>query len=466
MRGAFGLWRQPEPVPERPYRAKLELTYHCNLRCGFCYTDSPRRTLERAPGLDDRSWHRIVQESIELGIGEAVITGGEPLLRRDAALEAIGRFDQAGVTRIVLNTNGWFVDRDVADRLARARALEVHVSVDGPTPEVHDAVRGVPGSWRRAIRAADLLLSRGVQVRILHVITPDNQRALPAFLDAMWLLGVRALSLTPVVPVGAAARSGRWRVDRLRVYKDVRSFHLRTEGDPAVAVENGLAGRLSTPEYTPESFMVRPNGAFLADSNHPFSFGNAATQPVAQCWEALRDGWMDERVRRWLQGIPRNRRVPQMGLVPYRDEEMEIVSSPRSHAQASLGLEGKGAKLSTEDALKRLQAKSPPPPKDGIGALPTATAHIRDLALARRYRVNPLQSRGRGLAVDNADIAGGPNETAALIMEACDGASPAQAVAALRRRHPGLAQGQVERDVLATVRSLVRDGVLVSDDAV
>ena len=70
--------------------------------------------------------------------------------------------------------------------------------------------------------------------------------------------------------------------------------------------------------------MIRPNGAFLADSNHPFSFGDAGAQPLAECWEALRQGWMDERVRRWIDRVPRNRRIPQMELVPYRDDEVAI----------------------------------------------------------------------------------------------------------------------------------------------
>lgn len=375
LRGTFTHPAPPQPVGEHPYRAKLELTYHCNLRCGFCYTDSPRRTIERTPELDDEDWRRIVGESLELGIGEAVITGGEPLLRRGLALDAIERIDAAGVDRIVLNTNGWFIDDAEAARLARAGSLHVHVSIDGPTPELHDASRGVPGSWRRAVRAVDLLLARGARVRVLHVITPQNEHALPEFLDAMWSLGVRDLSLTPVVPVGAAARSGGWTVNRLRMYRQVRAFVLRTGEEARVTLENGFAGKLTTPSHTPTSFMIRPNGAFLADSNHPFSFGNAGTQPVAECWEALREGWMDERVRRWIDRVPRNRRIPEMDLVPYRDDEVAI-------AGPSEIVRGRPA-ASVEQALEILAKKSPPPPSDGVGDIHAARAHVRELALAR-----------------------------------------------------------------------------------
>ena len=82
------LGAQPLHRPEiaRPIGLKAELTHRCNLRCGHCYTDSPRRTLEGVTDLSDDEWRAIVGEALELGIIEAVITGGEPLLRRELAL--------------------------------------------------------------------------------------------------------------------------------------------------------------------------------------------------------------------------------------------------------------------------------------------------------------------------------------------------------------------------------------------
>src|SRR5438270_4259559 len=98
----------PRPVaPACPVGAKLELTYRCNLRCGFCYTDSPRRTLERAPELSDAAWRTVVAQAIEAGIVEAVLSGGEPLLRRELVRDLIARLSAAGVT-VNLTTNGWF----------------------------------------------------------------------------------------------------------------------------------------------------------------------------------------------------------------------------------------------------------------------------------------------------------------------------------------------------------------------
>ena len=140
---------------------------------------------------------------------EAVVTGGEPFLRRELALDVLQRLDAAGVATY-LNTNGWFVDDELADRLAAIRGLHVYVSIDGAGAARHDAMRGVPGSWKRAIGAAHRLLERGVPVRIPHVITPENRPEVRDAVRAFARLGVPSMHFAPVTPIGAAARGGDW----------------------------------------------------------------------------------------------------------------------------------------------------------------------------------------------------------------------------------------------------------------
>jgi MoaA/NifB/PqqE/SkfB family radical SAM enzyme len=449
-------------VPERPISAKLELTYHCNLRCGFCYTDSPRRTLERTPELDDNTWQRIVDEAIDLGITRAIITGGEALLRRELALESAERLDAAGVA-VTLSTNGWFIDEAVADRLAGCPRLDTHISIDGATPELHEAARGVPGSWRRAVEGVDLLLQRGVSVRALHVVTPQNEHAFGEFLELMSMLGVNVISVTPVVPIGAAARSGDWMVSRLRIRRQVRAFELRTGGRPRVFVHNSPSARLSTRGHTPSGFLVRPNGAFLASSNHPFSFGDAASQPLAECWGGLRSGWLDERVRRWVGAVPNTWRLAKMDLVPYRDEELEVVSArgvARKRSAPVTGALGDG--VSIERALEVLQAKSPRPPEDGIGDLAAAQASVRGLAMGRRYRPGALRyETGSGANAPRARPTVRLNRTASMVLDACAPGTPADAVDSLADRYPGVARDELEPAVLGAVRRMVNASVLV-----
>ena len=213
-------------APERPIGAKLEITYACNLRCGFCYTDSPRRTLQRTPELSDEEWHEVVRQSLELGIVEAVVTGGEPFLRKELTLGVVETLAGAGVG-VTLNTNGWFVDEEVAERLGALRGVTAHVSLDGARAGLHDGSRGVPGSWRRAVEGIDRLLGAGVGVCVVHVVTPANAAAVPDFLEQMWALGVPWMRVTPVVVTGAAARGGDWQISRKALQDAVDEFRRR-----------------------------------------------------------------------------------------------------------------------------------------------------------------------------------------------------------------------------------------------
>ncbi|MSW95465.1 MAG: radical SAM protein, partial [Actinobacteria bacterium] len=209
----LGLWSPAgiELPPEAPVGVKLELTHRCNLQCPFCYTDSPRHTRAKSIDLSDDDWRRVTADAIQAGVVEAVVTGGEPLLRRDLALELLTTLSQARVGT-TMNTNGWFVDDAVADHLATIPGLQVNISLDGATASLHDGARGGSGSWGRAVAAVDRLLARGVRVRLIHVVTPANLGYVEHLLEHAWLLGAASVRVARVGMLGAAARGGTWDV--------------------------------------------------------------------------------------------------------------------------------------------------------------------------------------------------------------------------------------------------------------
>ena len=430
--------------------AKLELTHACNLRCGFCYTDSPRHTLLRTPDLPDDAWHRIANEAADLGVIELVLTGGEPFLRRDLVLglldEMSGR--ELGLT---LNTNGWFVDDEIADHLAGVPGLQVDISIDGATPALHDASRGVPGSWRRAVEAAGRLLDRGVRIQIVHVVTPANEAFFEAMLEQMWTLGVTSVRATPVVEVGAAARGGRWPVNRDRLRRTIRSF-AKSHGDGMrVTLQHGNAGLLAIHDHAaPVSMLVRPGGAVLTDSLHPFRFGNAVEDGLEECWRRIVSDWRDPEMSRWARSFRGSRDLANASLIPYLTDEVPIGAEAQAASHASDPVPEKAT------------------PRDDTGDpsenLARARDHVRGLALDRRYRMAP------------AKLGGGPEEhyvrqpetgrvvrlnaSAMAMLQALDDRSGAEAVDGLTEHWDGVDRARLEADVIATGRALMREGIL------
>jgi MoaA/NifB/PqqE/SkfB family radical SAM enzyme len=461
-------------TPERPIGAKLELTYACNLRCGFCYTDSPRHTLQRTPELSDQQWREVVRQSLELGIVEAVVTGGEPFLRRDLTLAVVEDLATAGVG-VALNTNGWFVDDEVARRLGALRGVTAHVSLDGARAGLHDGSRGVPGSWRRAVEGIDHLLGAGVGVCVVHVVTPTNADAVPDFLEQMWALGVPWIRMTPVVVTGAAARGGDWQVSHKALQDAIDDFRQRRGSALRILLQPGTGGSVSLQgREAPGSYLVRPNGDVRPDSMRPFSFGNAVRDGVAACWGGIRDGWDDEQINRWAESLKGPEDLAKSELVAYLDDEISVAGGssgpPRRNGEGS-GESGPTTLSGTGSSGRQAKVPAPTPPKpvEPAEELREAQEKVRNLAAQRRYKHAQLRWTGSErqrfvrLAGDGRYLR--LNESGGVVMDALDGGTLADVESALRARYE-IDEARAREDAVATTRELLRRGVVMAAAAI
>lgn len=139
----------------------------CNLTCTHCFIScSPHN--DKFGFLSLADVERRLIESVEWGVKEYYFTGGEPFLNPDmvAILDRTLRFGPATVL-----TNGTVLKPEWLERLRVAEqgslySLEFRVSIDGPTPELNDPIRG-PRTFERAMRGVELL----VQFGFLPIIT-------------------------------------------------------------------------------------------------------------------------------------------------------------------------------------------------------------------------------------------------------------------------------------------------------
>lgn len=155
------------------------VTSHCNATCDSCfYWDE----LNQKGDLD---WKEIVRLSESMPqLTDLWFSGGEPTLRRDLE-DIIHQFvTRNGVRHINLPTNGLKPSRihEIADRALEANPLlELHINIalDG-LRDSHDAMRGVPGNFDKAIESARLLrllkpkFGPRLEVHFNTVLTRDN----------------------------------------------------------------------------------------------------------------------------------------------------------------------------------------------------------------------------------------------------------------------------------------------------
>jgi len=142
-----------------PASGTVELTRRCPLSCVHCYNNLPMDDSEaRSRELTFDEHRRILDEITEAGCLWLLYSGGETLARADF-LEIYTYAKQKGLI-ITLFTNGTLLTADIADHLAEWRPFSIEITLYGRTPQTHDGVTGVPGSYEQCMRAVRLLRER------------------------------------------------------------------------------------------------------------------------------------------------------------------------------------------------------------------------------------------------------------------------------------------------------------------
>jgi len=192
----------------RPYVISWNLTYRCNLACEHCYLDAGGTPLVGTANFADRSelgteeCFKVIDE-IAAFAPECVtiLTGGEPLLRRDI-LEIVRRAAERGLW-VVVGTNGVRISENVAGRLAEAGARGLSLSLDALDPERHDHFRKVRGAWQNTVEGAAILNRTGLPFIVQTTAGLHNLGELDAIADfAHERLAAKVWNLYFLVPTG------------------------------------------------------------------------------------------------------------------------------------------------------------------------------------------------------------------------------------------------------------------------
>jgi radical SAM protein with 4Fe4S-binding SPASM domain len=143
---------------------------------------------------------RIVDEIAEFAPLILVLSGGEPLWRRDVF--DIARHAVSRGLRVALATNGTLVDEAMAERIRESGIVRVSISLDGADRSTHDTFRGHDGAFDAAVRGIRCLQQVGVSTQINTTVSKHNVEQLPQMVDLAKSLKVDAFHLFLLVPVG------------------------------------------------------------------------------------------------------------------------------------------------------------------------------------------------------------------------------------------------------------------------
>src|SRR5262249_44371138 len=131
------------------------------------------------------------------------LTGGDPAKRPDL-LELVAHGVRSGLTLGLTPSATPLMTDECVRELAKLRLSRLAISIDGPSAEVHDAFRGVGGSFSESLRILATARAAGLQTQINTSVHEGNIAELPAMAELVAHLDVRLWSVFYVVPTGRA----------------------------------------------------------------------------------------------------------------------------------------------------------------------------------------------------------------------------------------------------------------------
>jgi radical SAM protein with 4Fe4S-binding SPASM domain len=186
--------------PYTAYSVSWNLTQRCNLECAHCYMSAHAGADVRGELTTDEC-RRVIDEIARVNPHVfLILTGGEPLLRRDI-FEVAGYASSRGFTT-VLGTNGVLLREREARRMREHGVLGASISLDSTDRARHDAFRRLPGAWDGAVRATRVLTDAGLDFSLHMSVTDWNVEEVPAMIDLARELGAKVLNFFFLVRTG------------------------------------------------------------------------------------------------------------------------------------------------------------------------------------------------------------------------------------------------------------------------
>lgn len=229
--------RSRKSFDHSPMLVFYELTRACDLVCQHCRACAQK--LRDPNELDTATSMRLIDQLSDFPEPPMLIlTGGDPL-KRDDIYELIEYAISTGIDVSITPSATPLVNRDSIRRLRDAGISRMAISVDGSDAAIHDANRGVAGSFDHSMNVLRIARELGVETQINTTLTPANVDQIEAMGDRFGKLDIALWSVFFLIPVGRATEMARLNADeceeafaRLRAQAQLRPFMVKTTEAP------------------------------------------------------------------------------------------------------------------------------------------------------------------------------------------------------------------------------------------
>ena len=301
---------------ERLQELWIQVNDFCNLSCGHCLVSSGP---DRGQGLSTDRITGAIDQAVALGAERLFLTGGEPLARPDI-LELIEWVVTTHQRELVLLTNGTLFKGHRFDRLTElaaeantprasgdaggclgtsaGRGLRIQISLDGPSAEINDPIRGA-GTFQRILEGVETAVAAGLRPTLTATILRHNLESLDGIVRLASEHGVRNVhllwahrrgrvldgnlaELPTAEEILVAVRKARVTATELGVSIDnIEEFRLRLDGTPGIKNDLAGAGWSSLCLYTDGNLYPSASMAGVTE----LRCGDLAEQSLETIWK-------------------------------------------------------------------------------------------------------------------------------------------------------------------------------------
>ncbi len=242
-----------------PYSGSFELTPLCNLDCKMCYVHLQDPSVKHRM-LSGEQWISLIQQAIDAGMMEALLTGGEAMTHPAFWDIYMYLINHGIVTRV--KTNGILLNEEAIKRFQQFPPYKLDISLYGCDSESYVAVTGVD-AYEQVVRNIRLAVEAGLTIQIM--VTPSSYMS-PWTERVMALAGSFGVSvMVNGSLIEAHDNTGRQKAD----------FDITLEEDMSIKEK---AKEMLPPLYDPadhEFFMKRRNRPVLSDKGLYCSAGRS-----------------------------------------------------------------------------------------------------------------------------------------------------------------------------------------------
>ncbi len=262
------------------WSACLEITYRCTEKCRHCYLDDAGNHC-KVDELTFEEYKKVVDELYEMGCMNILVTGGEPTLHPDF-LKICRYIVDKGILLDVF-TNALYIPDDMFEALCDMHLNCISFSLYGGSPEFHDYITQVPGSFHKTLHNILKFKAAGLDLYVKTILFKDKY-------DEWLKLDALSQRLNFRLNTGTFLLSTREKGDRCHMmqtddeYRQYLRLCRSRERGPHLVPHRDVESYICTAGRS--SLAITANGDVRPCASVPYVLGNIKEDKLKDVWES------------------------------------------------------------------------------------------------------------------------------------------------------------------------------------